>query len=227
MVLAYTPLFALVSGIVLFRRFNRMAKQKGVFIIKSFYLGILVGLAVVFTFFATGSDTNMVEDILPKPSWKKDATQIDTLYEKSKQGDREAPFRIALCYATGHGIDTNIEKAIEWYTKAYWQGFSPASCFIERHYRGCKPSWSSGLFWCNRILYRGDVRFQFHQGLRYAHSDIITAVKWLKKAAENGHPTSQLLLNRYSETGTITSNDINDIRQMILTMASQYEEASN
>jgi TPR repeat protein len=148
------------------------------------------------------------------------------LCEKAEQGDREASFRVAVCYAKGDGVDRDIEKAVEWYTKAYWQGYSAACCFIGRHVRGCGPDFPNGAPLCKRIVYRGDARFQFHQGVAdiYAGKDIAGAVKWLGKAAKNGHPESQLLLGRYNESGMITTNDVQEAREVIQAMIPQYEE---
>ena len=215
--LAFSPLFALISGCVLFRRLNGMAKQKGLFVAGNFCVGMAIGVVAVFMFFAMRVDAVMISDIIPEPSWKDDATGISDLLMKSEQGDGEATFRIALCHATGRAdMDKNTEKPIEGYVKAFRQGYSSASCFIGRHMRCTPNAEARGMHWCQRIVYRGDARFQFHEGQSFVTTDIPRAVKWLKKSAEQGHPEAQLLLERYTKNGTIISSDLKDVHDIVL-----------
>jgi len=218
--LVFTPLFALMSGIALFRRLNGMAKARGVVITKSFCAGISIGLVAVFAFFATDGDAVMLSKIVPQPSWKGDAMKIDALLEEYEQGRGKAAFRVGLCYATGRGVAKDTVKAIEWYRKAFGEGYITARCFIGHHGK-CGPDLPVGTLLCKRIAYRGDARFLFHQGMDYIGKDTAKAVRWLEKAATQGHPQAQLLLDRYYKTGTLTSDDVNDVRQTIRTILQQ------
>ena len=46
--------------------------------------------------------------------------------KKAEQGDAVAQFCLAFMYIHGKGVLPDIQKAIEWYTKATEQGFVPA-----------------------------------------------------------------------------------------------------
>ncbi|MCL1920894.1 MAG: hypothetical protein FWG50_07420, partial [Kiritimatiellaeota bacterium] len=121
-ILIHTPLLALASGVALSCRFSRVARQRGTPVSQSLSLGVAAGLAAAFAFFAGGVDTGMAEDVLPKPSWRRDSRQIDVLREEAEQGDRWASFRVAMRYAAGHGADRDVGQAVGWYAKALWQG---------------------------------------------------------------------------------------------------------
>jgi len=176
-------------------------------------------------FFAMRVDAVMISDIMPKTSWRDDATGIGELLVKSEQGDGESTFRIALCHATGRAdMDKNTEKAIEGYVKAFRQGYTSASCFMGRHMRCTPNSAARGMHWCQRIVYRGDARFQFHKGQSFVTTDIPRAVKWLRKSAEQGHPEAQLLLERYATNGTIIFSDMKDVHDIVLTAFRQAVE---
>ena len=221
--LAHTPLLALISGTALFLRFSRMAERQGAPVHKSLSIGIAVGLVATVAFFATGVDSRMVEDLLPKPSWQNDATPFGELYAKAEQGDGEASFRVALHYATGDGVGRDIGEAVGWHAKAYRQGYSASCCFLGRHPRGCGPDLPDGAPLCKRIVYRGDVRFQAHQGILYVTRDTAKAAGWFRKAARRGHPQAQLLLDRYDRDGSITLSDLQEVRQIMQTLILQHE----
>jgi len=152
LILVHTPLFALMSGVVLLRRFNRMAKQQGVLILKSLSAGMTIGLVVAFTFYAAEMDADMVADALPS---------------------------------------------------------SLAACFAGQHYE-CRLAFSfgEGTLSCKDIVHRGDARYQFHRGEMYVGKNTPKAVKWLRKAAKNGHPLAKDLVDRHERDGTTTSRDV-------------------
>jgi len=218
--LVFTPLFALISGIALFRRFRSMAKAHGVIITRSFRAGILTGLVAVFAFFAMDGDVVMVTDIVPQPSWKNDATKIDALLEEYEQGSGKAAFRVGLCYATGRGVAKNTMQAVEWYGKAFGNMYTTSRCFIGLHGK-CGPDLPGGVLFSKRIAYRRDARFLFHQGMNYIGKDTTKAARWLEKSAAQGHPQVQLLLDRYYKTGTITSDDTSEVRRTLRAVLQQ------
>ncbi len=51
---------------------------------------------------------------------------IDELQQKANDGDAQAQFDLALCYANGTAIEKNEELAFDWHKKAAEQGWDDA-----------------------------------------------------------------------------------------------------
>ena len=203
----HTPLVALISGLALFRQWNEKARQQGVPVFKNLCAGALIGVGLSATFFAMDADTAMITGTLPKPSWKMDAEKRDLLLERAGQGDGEASCRIGVCYATGRGVEQDIEKAVEWYVKAFEQGYTAAICFLNAMHGRCPPYHYNGMPSLKGIVYRKDVKFQFHQGIFYLEKDNARAVSWFEQAARQGHPMAHILLERHNENAIISLDD--------------------
>jgi TPR repeat protein len=57
-------------------------------------------------------------------------------YRKAaKQGNFNAQFNLALCYADGHGVPTNYPQAIRWLQKPIRKGMPEAVYMLGRFYR--------------------------------------------------------------------------------------------
>jgi TPR repeat protein len=54
-------------------------------------------------------------------------------------------------------------------------------------------------------------------------TDVAKAVKSLRKAAQYGHPLAQLLLERYYESGTITTLDVKEVYWDVQAKSSLYK----
>ena len=59
---------------------------------------------------------------------------IAELQQKANDGDAQAQFDLALCYANGTDIEKNEELAFNWHKKAAEQGFAEAQFNLDRCY---------------------------------------------------------------------------------------------
>ncbi len=124
------------------------------------------------------------------------------LQESAEYGDEKAQFQLARCYRLGIDVEKNIEKAVEWYTKAAEQGdpwaqielgdiYYFGNCVekdyskaVEWYTKAAKQKWSWGLG-------------QFKLGVCYLNGEGITqdykkAIKLFIKAAENGYADGRI-----------------------------------
>ena len=222
--LVHSPLLALVSGFFLFRRLNRTARQQGVFLGKSFCVGALTGLSAVLVFFYMGFAAIMNTDYLqPFRVSKNHAAKVAQWRSEAERGNAEAQLRLGMCYATGKGVERDIETAAEWYKKAAGQNYAKANCFIGNHY-GCRrgDKGSRG----KEATPSRDPRNQFHLGERYltgrgVETNIVKAVAWLAKAGRQGHLEAQYILEQYDKNGTISSGDVNGAFHFIQVITKQ------
>ena len=215
--LVHSPLLALVGGFFLFRRLNGTARQQGIFLGKSFCVGTLAGLGVVLVFFhmdfAAIMNTGYLQPIRVS---KNHAAKVAKWRTEAERGDAEAQLRLGMCYATGKGVERDIEVAAEWYQKANRQNHAMSHCFVGGHYF-CHHGYS-GVSMGNarkKPAKSKDSRNQFHLGERYltghgVEVNIEKAVAWFAKAAEQGHLEAQYILERYDKNGTISPRDASD-----------------
>ena len=73
-------------------------------------------------------------------SQKKAKSYSDLTFEEVKslaeKGDAEAQCRLAIHYEKGEGIEKDIAKALEWYTKSanqgyHWSQYNLGACFYH------------------------------------------------------------------------------------------------
>ena len=92
---------------------------------------------------------------------------IAELQQKANEGDAQAQFDLALCYANGKDIEKNEELAFDWLKKAAEQGWDDAEIRLANSYA---------------------------QGLGVEKSEV-NAFKWYAKAAAKGDSESLALIN--------------------------------
>ena len=88
---------------------------------------------------------------------------FDELKPLAEQGSLRAQFYLAWCYKYGEGVKKDLEKAVEWLTKAAEKGYAPAQ---------------NGLGFC----------YEFGDGVE---KDLNKAIEWYTKAAEQGDVRAQ------------------------------------
>jgi TPR repeat protein/FixJ family two-component response regulator len=97
----------------------------------------------------------------------------------AEQGNANAQFNLARCYAFGQGVEQNRTEMLAWYRKAA-EGRQPeAQWFLGRHYQ------------------RGDG----------VPKDLVEAAKWFRKSAEQGYAVAQDFLGDCYEAGRGVSQD--------------------
>lgn len=122
------------------------------------------------------------------------------LFEKSAEmGLAEAQSKMAYYYRVGKKdiLEKDLVKAFKWGSKAYGQGFPGAAAmmaslsdqmgdnakFIKYHQEAAEKGWKFSQFKIGEAYYKGIIE-----------GDIITAIFWLKKAADQNEPNAQKLL---------------------------------
>ena len=67
-----------------------------------------------------------------------DAKQYTEAFQKLKpaaeKGHKKAQYRLARCYAKGHGVAENDVVAVQWYTKSADQGYAKAQYRLAKCY---------------------------------------------------------------------------------------------
>ncbi len=157
----------------------------------------------------------------------KDAENFATLKRLADEGYAEAQFRLADMYVNGVTDELNRKTRRALYEKAAQQGHVTAMTRLARDYQYSPMDIDRALFWgrkayqidkINQPFYlevkrlkalqkqaeRGDAQAQFEWAKNFSHNseDKETYVKWLTKAAEQGHLKAQLkLANHYYYAG--------------------------
>ena len=62
----------------------------------------------------------------------KDKAMVMRYTKAAKQGDAEAQYNLGMCYGQGKGVKQDVQKAVEWYTKAAEQGFESAKDMVKK-----------------------------------------------------------------------------------------------
>lgn len=124
---------------------------------------------------------------------EKNTFSISELQQKANDGDAQAQFELALCYANGtdllgKGVAKNYELAMEWFDKAATQGHIEAKNLLAEHY-----------YHIANNLYFGENGFE---------NNVELAFEWCTKAAELGHICAYLLLgNLYTYGAGVEQSD--------------------
>jgi len=93
--------------------------------------------------------------------------------EAAEKGLAEAQVTVAECYASGNGIDADVEQSLYWYQRAAEQGAVPAQYALGQR------------------LEQFDPDSPEHEAAR----------QWYRSAAKAGHPGAQLALDRLDKAG--------------------------
>lgn len=118
----------------------------------------------------------------------------------AEQGYEEAKFALGECYATGEGVEKNIDEAIRLWTDSL---DSRAMLFFLRKCRQCKANPEKANFelakWIRKLAKQGNADAQYYYGECICQYGIPRndghfmlnfkrAIKWWLKAAKQGHP---------------------------------------
>lgn len=119
---------------------------------------------------------------------------INTLTKAAENGDVDRQFFLGICYETGNSlVERNMEKAIEWYTKAALQGHFRAQLFLFDRYfngNGVKKDLTKAFEWCKMAAEQGIYESQYNLGVCYeqgvgTEKNISLAVKRYRIVAES------------------------------------------
>lgn len=137
---------------------------------------------------------------------------ITELQQRAEEGDAQAQFELALCYANGTDADRNAELALEWIRKAAEQGHINAQFalglyyFLERS-RNEQTSRIVNEYTRDKWIIKKSINPALDLGVGLAMSKKLTeanddlAFEWFKKAAEQNHAEANYLLGQCYQNG--------------------------
>lgn len=143
--------------------------------------------------------------------WKKDYETAFSYYcQAAAEGDIAGIYAMATAYRWGHGVETDVEKAVELYKKSAEYGYSPAQFELAEIFASDeieKRDMQRALFWYEKSAEQGYARAQEQLAFCYEEGDGVEqsdekAVYWLEKAANQGLDFSQYLLGTHYKDGT-------------------------
>ena len=145
----------------------------------------------------------------------KDLSEAVKWYRKAaEQGHVEAQYKLALAYENGYGITQDLSEAVKWYHKAAELKHPEAS----RHLQSAEVLLAAQ---------NGNAEAQYNLALAYENGngmtkDLSEAVKWYRKAAEQGHAGAQKEL----KTAELLLNAQNGNAEAQYKLAQAYEKGS-
>ena len=107
-----------------------------------------------------------------------------------------AEYNLGLCYINGAGTEPNEQEGLKYLNKALAHGNEYAKIALN----DLKAARIDNIKLCRKEAEKSDANAQFKLAMSYAKSDILLerqpqeALKWFRKAAEQGHLKSQLYL---------------------------------
>ncbi len=132
-------------------------------------------------------------------------------YEKSvewnskaaEHGYASAQFFLGLCYEFGEGVEKDLVKAVEWYSKAT---------------KGRMGSTLHSFGYVVRAKLNLGLCYEFGKGVE---KDMVKAVEWYSKAAKQGHAGAQYHLGRCYGNGEGVEKDLGKAIEWISKAAQQ------
>ena len=112
---------------------------------------------------------------------------------KAEQGDAEAQNKVGEMYDNGEGVPQDFAGAVKWYRKAANQGHADAQYNLAMVCQGGRRIYDAQ---------HNDISVMHYKGKGVPEHDMEEAVKWLRKAAEQGHAWAQCELGEIYCTGS-------------------------
>jgi TPR repeat protein len=145
---------------------------------------------------------------------------ISELQQKANDGDAQAQFELALCYANGADMEKNIELAFNWHKKAAEQGHVNAQFALGLYYLLGKDQirqtqelvnlinkWLRGQASGENIDPALDLAVGQAIAINLSGADDNLAFAWLKKAAEQNHAEANYWLGQCYRDGIGTKRN--------------------
>jgi len=120
--------------------------------------------------------------------------------------------QIAYMYENGQGVERDLNKAFEWYTKSAEQGDEYAQYnlgVIYKNGQGVESDNKKAFEWYTKAAAQGNIDAQTDLGRLYAtgegvEKDLDKAIELFKKAVEGGYKNSFYLAYAYETKGNYT-----------------------
>jgi TPR repeat protein len=153
----------------------------------------------------------------PASSWLKAA----------EGGDAHAQYELGWCHENGEGAASDPDEAIRWYRRSAQGGYAPAQFllgyFYEWRSHDIAYDHDEVVKWYGKAADQGFAKAQYNLGCYYRRGktemhriisdqlvvssmigvpkNLVEAVKWFRKAAENGHAQAQYVLGKSYHAG--------------------------
>jgi hypothetical protein len=107
-------------------------------------------------------------------------------------------YNLGYCFDKGEGVEQNLAKAVEWFTKAAEKGHSSAMSNLGRCFKkgqGVEQNLAKAVEWYTKAAEKGhstamnNLGICFHNGVGVEQNST-KAVEWYTKAAEKGDSTA-------------------------------------
>ncbi len=161
--------------------------------------------------------TGVEEDEVEAAKWYRKAAE---------QGNANGQVSLGGCYLCGTGVEKDEAEAVKWFRKAAEQGDASAQTFLADCYlfgRGVAKDETEALTWFRRAAKQDDVygaetaknylkavedddpEAQCHLATAYLYGwscakNEVEAVKWFRKAAEQGHKDAETALQELQKS---------------------------
>lgn len=109
-------------------------------------------------------------------------------------GHAAAQCALGVCYASGNGVEKNLQSAVAWYRLSAEQGYADAYfnlgwCYLRGE--GVEADAEASVAWFREGAQRGDELAQYYVGRAYEYGQGVNqnaaeAVRWYALAAEEG-----------------------------------------
>lgn len=165
---------------------------------------------------------------------KNDAEAVKWYRKAAEQGHAGAQGSLGMCYANGDGVETNKAEAVKWCRKAAEQGEGHAQFMLGMFYYfgdGVNQNKEEATNWFDAIQEQ-DPLLQYAWGCKFLEVKGIApeltkeAVKWFRKAAEQGEAHAQFMLGMCYFNGVGITQDKTEAVKWLQKAAKQgHEEA--
>jgi len=154
---------------------------------------------------------------------------LNSFYVLAKKGDVDAQYNVALIYAQGKGVKSDISQAIEWYESAAKLGNGAAAYNLAQLYYDREEENPRGygniIKWYEVAAKNGIAQANNNLGAMYLHGIGVKQNKkkafiLFKKAAQEGSPSGQLNLGLIYGWGP---NIIRDEKKSYLFLTKSFE----
>ena len=134
---------------------------------------------------------------------------LEWVIPEAEQGNARAQALLGYCYATGQGMEKDLEKATKWCLAAAKQGYGPAQRNVGNFYMngvGVEKDNEEAVRWYRKAAENGDESAQYNLAVCYENGwgvekNMAEAAKWYSKAAKQGHAKAQGRLGLCYENG--------------------------
>ena len=143
--------------------------------------------------------------------------EIENLKDLATAGSVEAQYNLATMYYYGKGVEQNLGKAFQWWSKAAEQAFAPAQHDLATMYYNGKETeqnWNKAFQWWSKAAKQAFAPAQYNLAMMYYHGEgteqnLGKTFEWLSKAAEQAFALAQydLATMYYKGKGTEQNRD--------------------